>query len=99
MSWPDGRVVPSKSGVTYTLSMENAMSKASSGSKAVRARSGARGIRRSFATTVLDAVRLRLERNRGARQLHALDDFMLKDIGLTRGDIFFVAHGKTKNHG
>jgi uncharacterized protein YjiS (DUF1127 family) len=74
--------------------MENAMSKASSGS----------GASREFftvgkATKVFSALRMRLERNRGARQLHALDDFMLKDIGLTRGDIYFASHGKIKRHG
>jgi uncharacterized protein YjiS (DUF1127 family) len=74
--------------------MENAMSKASFGS----------GASREFftvgtATKVFSALRMRLERNRGARQLHALDDFMLKDIGLTRGDIYFASHGKIKRHG
>jgi len=75
------------------------MSKASSGSGATRARFGAAKMQRSFATTVLSALRLRLERNRGARHLHALDDFMLKDIGLSRADIFTAAHGKIKRRG
>jgi uncharacterized protein YjiS (DUF1127 family) len=74
--------------------MENAMSKASFGSGAAGARFGA-----GLATNVFSAVKMRLERNRGARQLGALDDFMLKDIGLSRADIVHAAHGRIKRHG
>jgi uncharacterized protein YjiS (DUF1127 family) len=74
--------------------MENAMSKASFGSGAGRARFGA-----GMATNLFSALRMRLERNRGVRQLGAMDDFMLKDIGLSRADIVHAAHGRIKRHG
>lgn len=35
-------------------------------------------------------------RRRGVREMKLLDDFMLKDIGLTRADIFSAAHGKVE---
>lgn len=68
------------------------MSKASCGSGADRAPFAA-------VTMVLSALKLRLQRNRGARQLHALDDFMLKDIGLSRADILTAAYGRGKRRG
>lgn len=70
------------------------MSKASFGSGAARARFGA-----GIATNVFSALRMRLERNRGVRQLSMMDDFMLKDLGLSRADIVHAAHGKIKRHG
>jgi uncharacterized protein YjiS (DUF1127 family) len=83
-----------QSGVTYTLFMENAMSKASSGSGAARASSAA-----GMAAAVLGALKMRLRRNRDARRFHALNDFMLKDMGLSRADMFHAGHGKIKRHG
>lgn len=68
------------------------MNKASSGSEAYRAPFAA-------VTTVLSALKHRLQGNRGARQLHALDDFMLKDIGLSRADILTAAYGRGKRRG
>ena len=58
-------------------------------SKATRA-SGAAAlpVLLGFSTTVLSALKLRLERSRDRRSLSAFDDFMLKDIGLSRADLF-----------
>ncbi|HZF36694.1 MAG TPA: DUF1127 domain-containing protein [Candidatus Angelobacter sp.] len=41
---------------------------------------------------LLDLLSTWLQRARERRALHALDDGMLKDIGLTRADIDFEAH-------
>ena len=38
----------------------------------------------------------RVSARRGVRDLSRLDDFMLKDIGLTRTDILSAAHGKVR---
>ena len=64
------------------------MSKASTGSSAAHP-SG-------FALTanMLRALTGRLRNRAGARAMARLDDFMLKDIGLTRADILSAAHGK-----
>ena len=70
------------------------MSKASSGSGAVRDSFVA-----NTANTVLSALKMRLKRNRDARRLHALNDYMLKDLGLSRTEIFHASHGKIKRHG
>lgn len=75
------------------------MSKASSGSGATHASFAAGKVRSRLTTTVLSALRRRLERNLGASQPHALDDFMLKDIGVTRADILAASHGRGKRHG
>jgi uncharacterized protein YjiS (DUF1127 family) len=68
--------------------MEIAMSKASTGSSAAHL-SG-------FALTanMLRALTRRLRNRNGARAMGRLDDFMLKDIGLTRADILSAAHGE-----
>jgi len=42
-------------------------------------------------TPLLDLFTTWFERARERRQLHALDDRMLKDIGLTRADVEFEA--------
>jgi uncharacterized protein YjiS (DUF1127 family) len=51
--------------------------------------------RKAFAapivTPVADLFSTWLERVRERRQLHALDDRMLKDIGLTRADVEYEA--------
>ncbi len=70
------------------------MSKASSGSGLALVSSAA-----AKTITVLSALKMRWERNRGARQLHKLDDFMLKDIGLARSDIRFAVDGKIRRRG
>ena len=51
-----------------------------------------------FSATVLGAIKLRLQRNRDARRLSALDDFMLKDIGLSRADIFQAVNRRSRRH-
>jgi uncharacterized protein YjiS (DUF1127 family) len=64
------------------------MSKASSGSS--------RAHRFDFVLSakVLRAFACVLSARRGVRDLSRLDDFMLRDIGLTRTDILSAAHGK-----
>ncbi|MGE0240221.1 MAG: DUF1127 domain-containing protein [Parvibaculaceae bacterium] len=65
------------------------MSKASPGSLAAHLN--------DFVFTAKDLRKLlarRLAARRGARDLSRLDEFMLKDIGLTRADIFSAVHGK-----
>ena len=64
------------------------MSKASPGSSAAQL-SG-------FALTanVLRALGQHLRARRGARQLVRFNDYMLRDIGLSRADIISVAHGE-----
>jgi uncharacterized protein YjiS (DUF1127 family) len=68
--------------------MEIAMSKASSGSSAAHL-SG-------FALTanMLRALGRHLRARRESRQAARFNDFMLRDIGLTRIDILSAAHGK-----
>jgi uncharacterized protein YjiS (DUF1127 family) len=73
--------------------MEIAMSKASTGSLAAH-----------LNDFVLNAKALRgfMARHKrarqGARAMTRLDDYMLKDIGLTRADVFSVAHGVGQRH-
>jgi uncharacterized protein YjiS (DUF1127 family) len=45
-----------------------------------------------IATALAELLSVWLDRARQRRQLHALDDRMLRDIGLTRADIEFEAH-------
>ena len=68
-------------------------------SKATRA-SGAAAlpVLLGFSITVLSALKLRLQRNRDRRSLSAFDDFMLKDIGLTRADLFHAVSGRGRRH-
>ena len=70
------------------------MSKASSGSGAVRDSFIA-----NTANTVLSALKMCVKGNREARRFHALNDFMLKDLGLSRTDMFHASYGKIKRHG
>jgi len=46
----------------------------------------------SIAMGLLDLLSVWLDRARQRRHLQALDDRMLKDIGLTRADVEFEAH-------
>lgn len=50
-----------------------------------------RGPTGPIAMLLLDLLSLWFERARQRRQLHALDENMLKDIGLTRADVEFEA--------
>jgi uncharacterized protein YjiS (DUF1127 family) len=68
--------------------MEIAMSKASPGSWS------AHRFDFVFSANVLRAFARVLRARRAIRDLSRLDDFMLKDIGLTRTDIISAAHGK-----
>jgi uncharacterized protein YjiS (DUF1127 family) len=68
--------------------MEIAMSKASAGSSAAH-RSGF-----TLTDKVLRAFAQALRPRRGARDLFALNDHMLKDLGLTRADVFSLTHGR-----
>jgi len=79
--------------------MEIAMSKASFGSGAAPASCAAGKVRSGFTTTVFSVLRVRLGRNHGARPAHTLNDFMLKDIGVSRADIMAASHGRGKRHG
>jgi uncharacterized protein YjiS (DUF1127 family) len=47
-----------------------------------------------FAPGLLGRVRTYVERSRAERQLHQLDDRMLADIGVARGDIARLVNGK-----
>lgn len=51
-----------------------------------------KGLAGPIATLVFDLLSTWFERARERRALHALDDGMLKDIGLTRADAAFEAH-------
>ena len=66
------------------------MSKASTGSSAAHL-SG-------FALTanMLRALGQHLRARRNARHVDRFNDFMLRDIGLTRADILSAAHGKVQ---
>lgn len=64
------------------------MSKASTGSSTAHLNDFA------LAAKVLRSFAQRLSSGRRARDLGRFNDFMLKDIGLTRADIFSAAHGK-----
>ncbi|MFZ5675277.1 MAG: hypothetical protein ACOZAM_20160 [Pseudomonadota bacterium] len=75
------------------------MSKASFGSGAAHGSSASGKVRSSFATMVFSVLRVRPERNHRARQAHMLNDFMLKDIGVSRADILAASHGRGKRHG
>lgn len=66
------------------------MSKASSGS------STAHRFDFTLAAKVLRAFARHLSTGRRGHDLGRFDDFMLKDIGLTRADIFSAAHGKVE---
>ena len=46
----------------------------------------------------VDAWKERMRNRDGARQLKAMSDHSLKDIGLTRGDIPLVRSGKLADH-
>jgi len=43
--------------------------------------------------TPITAIQKRMERRKTIRQLSALSDRDLNDMGITRGDIYSVAHG------
>ena len=45
-----------------------------------------------------DAWKQRMKNRDGARQLEAMSDHSLKDIGLTRGDIPLVRSGQLTDH-
>lgn len=75
------------------------MSKASTGSGAAHGSFTAGKVRSGFTTTVFSVLRMRLGRNHGARQAHTFNDFMLKDIGVSRADIMAASHGRGKRHG
>ena len=47
---------------------------------------------RPIVTPLLDLFSTWLRRARERRQLHAFDEAMLKDIGLTRADVEFEVH-------
>ena len=49
-------------------------------------------------STLLDAWKTRRKNRDGARQLEAMSDHALKDIGLTRGDIPAVRRGELTHH-
>lgn len=68
------------------------MSKASAGS--LTAHRSDFGLSAKVLRAFVRALRVR----RGVRDLSRLDDFMLKDIGLTRTDIISAAHGKLLRH-
>ncbi len=53
----------------------------------------------SFAHKILAAIARKLDQRRTGRELQRLDDRMLDDIGLTRGDIEFVAAQTTGTRG
>ena len=46
----------------------------------------------------VDAWKTRRKNKEGARQLEAMSDHALKDIGLTRGDIPAVRRGELSHH-
>lgn len=75
------------------------MSKASSGSGAAHGSFAAGKVRSSFTTTVLSALKIRLGRTQGAGHPARLNDFMLRDIGISRADILAASHGRGKRHG
>ena len=49
-------------------------------------------------SSLLDAWKTRRKNKEGARQLEAMSDHALKDIGLTRGDIPLVRSGQLTDH-
>ena len=49
-------------------------------------------------SALLDAWKTRRKNRDGARQLEAMSDHALKDIGLTRGDIPAVRRGELTHH-
>ena len=49
-------------------------------------------------SALLDAWKTRRKNKEGARQLEAMTDHALKDIGLTRGDIPLVRRGELTHH-
>ncbi len=64
------------------------MSKASTGSSAAHLSGFA------LSASMLRALGQRLRARRNARHLARFNDFMLRDIGLTRADIILAAHGE-----
>ncbi len=74
------------------------MSKASFGSGAAPASGAAGKMRSGFTTTVFSVLKVRLERSHGANHARALNDFMLKDIGVSRADILAASHKRGKRH-
>jgi uncharacterized protein YjiS (DUF1127 family) len=68
--------------------MEIAMSKASTGSSAARPSGFA------LAANMLRTLSRHLRAGRNARHVTRFNDYMLRDIGLTRADIISAAHGK-----
>lgn len=67
------------------------MSKASSGSSAAQ-QSGF-----SLGANILRALGRHLRGRRNAQHVSRFNDFMLRDIGLTRADVW-AAHGKVRRH-
>ena len=51
----------------------------------------------SVAMRVLGSAVLRIREWRASRRLYALDDHMLKDIGVSRGNIDWIAHIGRRN--
>lgn len=49
-------------------------------------------------SALLDAWKTRRKNKEGARQLEAMTDHALRDIGLTRGDIPLVRSGQLTDH-
>jgi len=49
-------------------------------------------------SSLIDAWKERSRNRDGARQLDAMNDHQLKDIGLTRGDIPAVRRGLIRDH-
>ena len=49
-------------------------------------------------SSLLDAWKTHRKNKEGARQLEAMSDHALKDIGLTRGDIPAVRRGELTHH-
>ena len=52
-----------------------------------------RGLRRLYAAAVTAPAARRRARDSAYRELMSLDDHMLKDIGITKGDIPYVVQG------
>jgi uncharacterized protein YjiS (DUF1127 family) len=68
--------------------MEIAMSKASTGSSAAHL------IGFALSANMLRALGEHLRARRNARQLVRFNDFMLRDIGLTRADVMSMTRGE-----
>jgi uncharacterized protein YjiS (DUF1127 family) len=81
-----GGVVPNVLRFKYAQRMENAMSKASAGS------STAHLFGFAFVANMLCTFGRHMRARRKSRHVVRFNDFMLKDIGLTRADVW-AAHG------